>query len=105
MARRPCCKKIETLPEIRYFKPRAMPMEDLEEITLSMEELEAIRLAHMEGLYHHDGAVRMGVSRATFGRVLDSAHRKVARALVVGCALRIEGGSYAIKESGTAEDC
>jgi predicted DNA-binding protein (UPF0251 family) len=65
---------------------------DLEEVTLAFEELEALRLAHQEGLYQQDAALRMGVSRATFGRVLDSAHRKVTQALVGGLALRIEGG-------------
>ena len=97
MARRPCCKKIEAVPEIRYFKPRAVPLAELVEVTLGMEELEALRLAHLEGLYQQEASASMGVSRATFGRVLDSAHRKVAKALVEGCALRIEGGSYTVK--------
>jgi predicted DNA-binding protein (UPF0251 family) len=69
---------------------------DLEEVTLAFEELEALRLAHQEGLYQQDAALRMGVSRATFGRVLDSAHRKVTQALVGGLALRIEGGAYSL---------
>jgi len=99
LARRPCCKRIEALPEVRYFKPRAVPMADLEEVTLTMEELEALRLAHLEGHYQKEAAESMGVSRATFGRVLDAAHRKVAKALVEGCALRIEGGTYALKDS------
>lgn len=82
------------MPGVNYFKPRAVPVALLEEVTLSVEELEALRLAHKEGLYQLQAAERMGVSRATFGRVLDSAHRKVTLALVDGCALRIEGGSF-----------
>ncbi len=82
------------MPGVNYFKPRAVPMSVLEEVTLSVEELEALRLAHMEGLYQEGAAERMQVSRATFGRVLDAAHRKVTKALVEGCALRIEGGSF-----------
>ena len=81
---------------MNYFKPRAVPLAAMEEVTLSVEELEALRLAHKEGLYQQAAAERMGVSRATFGRVLDAAHRKVTEALVSGCALRIEGGAYRI---------
>jgi uncharacterized protein len=97
MPRRPCCKRIAKLPGVRYFKPRAVPMSELEEVVLTMEELESLRLADLEGLYQQNCAERMGVSRATFGRVLDAAHRKVAKALVEGCALRIEGGSYRLE--------
>ena len=81
-----------------YFKPRAVPLSVLEEVILSVEELEALRLAHKEGLYQQAAAERMAVSRATFGRVLDAAHRKVTKALVEGCALRIEGGSFSMIE-------
>jgi uncharacterized protein len=95
--RPPCCKRIAEMPGVRYFKPRAVPLSVLEEVVLSMEELESMRLAHSEGLYQQEAAVRMGVSRATFGRVLDAAHRKVTKALVEGCALRIEGGSYQVE--------
>nr|WP_320132705.1 DUF134 domain-containing protein [uncultured Holophaga sp.] len=97
MPRRPCCKRVESTPEVCYFKPRGVPMASLEEVTLRMEELEALRLAHLEGLYQKEAAESMGVSRATFGRVLEAAHIKVAKALVEGCALRIDGGSYTVK--------
>ena len=94
MARRPCCKRVEEMPGVTYFKPRAVSLSTLEEVILSVEELEALRLAHQEGLYQQEAAARMEVSRATFGRVLDAAHRKVTKALVEGCALRIQGGSF-----------
>lgn len=105
MPRRPCCKRVEEMPGVSYFKPRAVPLSALEEVILSVEELEALRLAHHEGLYQQEAAVRMGVSRATFGRVLDSAHRKVTVALVDGCALRIEGGAFRMVGPGTCERC
>jgi len=95
--RKPCCKRVEALPEARYFKPRGIPLSQLEEVVLGFEELEALRLAHLEGLYQQEAAERMGVSRATFGRVLEAAHRKVSRALVEGWALRIEGGSFKVE--------
>jgi predicted DNA-binding protein (UPF0251 family) len=93
------------MPGVTYFKPRAIPMAVLEEITLSVEELEALRLAHDEGLYQVEAAGRMGVSRATFGRVLDLAHRKVTKALVDGCALRIEGGAFCMIGPERCERC
>jgi predicted DNA-binding protein (UPF0251 family) len=93
------------MPGVNYFKPRAVPLSVLEEVILSVEELEALRLAHKESLYQQEAAVRMGVSRATFGRVLDAAHRKVTKALVEGCALRIEGGSFCMIGPERCEHC
>lgn len=94
MARPRCCKHVDELPDVVYFKPRGRPLSELQEIQLGVEELEALRLAHLEGLYQQEAAERMKVSRPTFGRLLDLAHRKVAEALVRGHALRIEGGSF-----------
>jgi predicted DNA-binding protein (UPF0251 family) len=59
---------------------------------MTLDELEALRLADLLGLYHEEAAGRMGVSRATFGRIVERARRKSAEALVEGKALRIEGG-------------
>jgi len=73
-----------------YFKPRGIPLIDLEEVDLSLDELEAIRLADYEGLYHEQAAERMNISRSTFGRILGEARRKVAEAVVDGKALKIE---------------
>ena len=105
LPRRPCCKKVEELPGVTYFKPRAVPLSALEEVIITVEELEALRLAHKEGLYQQEAASRMGVSRPTFGRVLDAAHRKVTKALVEGCALRIEGGSFCMMGPERCEQC
>lgn len=70
-------------------------MAELEAVALSVDELEALRLADLEGLYHDGAARRMGVSRATFGRIVETARRKVAEALVGGKALKIGGGAVA----------
>ena len=59
---------------------------------MTLDELESLRLADLEGLYHEEAAQRMNVSRQTFGRIIESARRKAAQALVVGKAIRIEGG-------------
>ena len=62
----------------------------LEEIVLTIDELEAIRLADLEELYHEDAAKKMKISRQTFGRILNEARRKVAECLLKGKALKIE---------------
>ncbi len=66
----------------------------LEQVVLSMDEYEAIRLVDREGLHLEDAAAKLGVSRATCARIVDSAHKKVATALTQGQAIRIEGGTY-----------
>ena len=78
------------MPGATYFKPRGIPLVNLDEVVLHLDELEALRLADHEGLYHEEAAVRMNVSRATFGRILDGARRKVAGAIINGNALKIE---------------
>ena len=94
MARPKCCRKIGGEPACRIFKPAGIPRVVLEEIILTMDEFEAIRLADLDGLYHEQAAARMNVSRQTFGRIIESAHKKVAEALVQGKALKIEGGRF-----------
>jgi predicted DNA-binding protein (UPF0251 family) len=64
----------------------------LDEVVMTLDEFEALRLADLEGQYQEQAAERMGVSRSTFGRIVDSAHRKVAEVLIEGKALRIQGG-------------
>jgi uncharacterized protein len=86
--RKRCC--VQSKPGAHYFKPRGIPLIDLEEISLRLDELEAVRLADFEGLYHVEGAGKMGVSRATFGRILGAARRKIAEAVLQGKALKIE---------------
>jgi predicted DNA-binding protein (UPF0251 family) len=75
-----------------YFKPRGIPLRELDEVVLGFDETEALRLADLEDLSHEEVGERMGVSRATVGRILKSARGKVAEALVRGKALRIAGG-------------
>jgi len=94
------CRYVSSAPSVTYFKPRGIPLRELEEVTLCVDELEALRLADMEGLTAIDAAQHMRISRHTFGRTLAAARRKVAMALSQGQALRIEGGSYAVHEGG-----
>ena len=90
MSRPKKCRCVNCCPDSSYFKPRGIPFVNLEEVFLNLDELEAIRLADLEGLYHEEAAGKMNVSRATFGRILVAARRKVAEAIVNGKALKIE---------------
>ena len=80
---------INCVPVANYYKPVGIPMRDLDEIVLALDELEAMRLTDLEGLYQADAAERMGISRQTIGNILNSVHRKIADALLNGKALRI----------------
>jgi predicted DNA-binding protein (UPF0251 family) len=91
---------VEFLPDITYFKPAGVPLRQLEEVILTVEELEAIRLKDLEGLEQEECAERMGISRPTFFRIINSARSKVAEALVKGKAIRIEGGKYQFSPAG-----
>lgn len=101
---RPCkCRHVGGLPKTSYFKPTGIPLVELEEVTLPVEGLEAIRLADWEGLDMDEASRLMGVSRHTFGRVLRKARRSVAEVLIKGCALRVEGGSYNVRGNDPAD--
>jgi predicted DNA-binding protein (UPF0251 family) len=90
MARPKKCRYVKCKPNATYFKPRGIPLMELEEISITIDELEAIRLADYDGLYHEDAALRMKISRATFGRILGEVRRKIAETLIQGKALKIE---------------
>jgi predicted DNA-binding protein (UPF0251 family) len=89
---------VQCNPEANYFKPRGIPVVDLEEVVLLKDELEAIRLADLDELYQQGAADNMNVSRQTFGNIIRSAHHKIADALVNGKALKIEGGVVVMQE-------
>jgi predicted DNA-binding protein (UPF0251 family) len=92
MARPVKKRRVGCNPQANYFKPRGIPVADLDEVVLTMDELEAIRLADLEECYQEAAAAQMEVSRQTFGNIVRSAHKKIAAALVQGKALKIEGG-------------
>jgi len=94
MARPRNCRRVGSIPKSNYFKPRGILLSMLEEVILTVDECEAIRLADLESLYQEQAAEKMKVSRQTFGRIIESAHKKVAEALVKGKALKIEGGEF-----------
>lgn len=89
------------MPDKNYFKPRGIPAKDLEEVVLSLDEYEAIRLADYETLYQEEAAAKMNISRQTFGRIIEAAHKKIADVLMNGKALIIEGGEVVFDETKT----
>jgi predicted DNA-binding protein (UPF0251 family) len=82
------------MPKMASFQPVGLPRTEQEEVVLSVEEVETLRLRELEGLDQEQCAQRMRVSRATFGRMLESARKKLANAVVLGKGIRIEGGNF-----------
>lgn len=94
-----CRRRVGWRPGISAFLPAGSkcPQTEDEVISLKLDELEALRLADLEGLYQEQAAEKMKVSRATFARILESARKKVAEALVMGKGLVIGGGPVEVE--------
>jgi len=95
-------------PTISYFKPRGVPLREMDEVRLTIDQMEAIRLADLEGFSQEEAGQKMGVSRATFGRIIQRAHHVVAEALIHGKAILLEGGNYQVRKAPrlfTCRDC
>lgn len=84
-------------PNVGFFKPAGVPAHALEVVTLTLDQVEALRLADLNGLYQEQAAVQMHISRQTFARIVEEARRRVADALIHGKALRLEGGAVEMK--------
>ena len=89
-------RTISFLQKPAIYKPAGVPLDQLRQVRLLPEELEALRLADLEALNQVEAARVMNVSRSTFQRILAHAHRQVAMALVEGCALNVEGSTFEI---------
>ncbi|MCE5284350.1 MAG: DUF134 domain-containing protein [Pelosinus sp.] len=104
MARRRCCGLVEQEPSHRQFSPPNANAEKT--IILLVEELEALRLKNLTGMDQAACALKMGVSRATFQRILNSARQKVTFALIEGHTIIIQGGTYMVKNRKfECQDC
>ena len=89
MARPKKHRRIRCNPSVKYFKPRGVPVRQLDEIAVDHDELEAIRYADLLKYSHEKAAAKMQVSRATFGRIISSARLKIADGILNGKAIRI----------------
>ena len=72
------------------FKPSGTPLYELQQIPLQRDELEVLKLCDRDGLVQKEAGSKMGISRGTVQRLLASARKKVAQALVEGQAVVIE---------------
>ena len=88
------CRRVGFQPDVTYFKPAGVRMVDLEESILTVDEFEAVRLKDLEGLDQEIAAKKMNISQPTFHRLVLSARKKIADAIVNGKAIKIEGGNF-----------
>lgn len=98
-------RRISEMPRYTYFKPTGIPMPLLDEVVLTVDEVEALRLKDLEKLEQHDCAARMNVAQSTLQRILVSARQKVTQAIIEGKALRIHGGTYALEAERACPRC
>jgi predicted DNA-binding protein (UPF0251 family) len=87
-------RKVCFEPNVTYFKPAGVRMIDLKESILNVDEFEAVRLKDLGGLDENTAAKKMNISQPTFNRLIASARKKIADAIVNGKAIKIEGGVY-----------
>ena len=98
MARPRLCRRILAEPDVTYFKPRGIPLRELEEVILPVDEFEAVRLKDLDGLEQEECAKKMNISQPTFHRLVLSARKKISDAIVNGKAIKIEGGNFKYKQ-------
>ncbi|MGB5925806.1 MAG: DUF134 domain-containing protein [Dehalococcoidia bacterium] len=98
MARPEKLRCVAQLPNVGFFRPVGIPVNALQSVRLSLEELECIRLKDLEGLEQEECARQMRISRPTFHRILESARKKLADALINGKAIQIEGGNFELAQ-------
>ncbi len=100
MPRPRSCRRISFEPNTTYFKPAGIPKRQLEQVTLTLEEFESVRLNDLEEMDQKEAAEKMNVSQPTFHRMVLQARKKISDALVNGKAIRIEGGNYQVVRRG-----
>ncbi len=86
---RPYRKRIVRYSGELFYKPQGIRMAGLEKVIVGPDECEALRLADYEGMSHEEAGKQMGVSRQTFGRIIESARKKVADAIINAKAFSI----------------
>ena len=81
-------------PDITYFKPRAVPLNQLEEVEITIDELETLRLSNLKNMNQSKAASKMKIHQSTFHRTMARAMKKITDALVNGKAIKIGGGNF-----------
>jgi predicted DNA-binding protein (UPF0251 family) len=105
MPRKKRQRAVQRIPTVPIYKPAGVPAKELEEIFITVDEFEAIRLADFKGLNQREASKIMKISQPTFNRVLSSARSKIAMGIVQGLVLRFEGGRYVLTDTGVILEC
>ena len=87
-------KKVHFEPDVTYFKPQGVPLNELEDVIISIDELETLRLSNLENLSQSEAAKKMEIHQSTFQRTLTRARKKITDALVNGKTIIIHGGEF-----------
>jgi uncharacterized protein len=91
-------RRIFFQPGVTYFKPRGIPMRHLDEVVLSFDELEAIRLIDFQELDQKQVAKKMDISQSTLSRLLKQGRKRLSDAIINGKAIKIQGGDFKISK-------
>ena len=94
MPRPRICRRIRFQPDVTYFKPAGIGLRELEEVVLTFDEHEVVRLIDLEGIEQGKAGKQMKISQPTLSRLLKSARKKIADALINGKSIRIKGGNF-----------
>lgn len=94
MPRPRICRRVRFKPNVTYFKPAGVRMINLDEIILTIDEYEAVRLIDLNEIEQGKAAKEMKISQPTLSRLLKSGRKKLAEAIIKGKAIKIEGGSF-----------
>jgi len=96
---------ISEVPPVDSFVPEGSPSGDIGYVSLTLEELETVRLVDLLELEQEEASFYMGISRKALWNDLINARKKIASALVYGAGIKIEGGSYMLREGGCCPRC
>jgi uncharacterized protein len=105
MPRPKCPRRVANGGEIRGLKPLGIPLRALERLSMGSDEIEALRLSDVEGLYQEEAAERMGISRPTFSRLVSEARRKLATALIQQKAILVGPAPAAVVANDWERSC
>ena len=92
-------RRISNLPDITFYKPAGVPLFDLKEVNLLVEEFEALKLKDYFNYSDQEAAEKLKVSQPTFNRIYNEAKKKLISAIVEGSAIRIEGGNFIVEKN------
>ncbi len=93
------CRRVEQQPEYTMFKPAGVKARELKESIITIDEYEAVRLKDLKGLGQEAAASKMNISQPTFNRLLTSARKKIADAIINGKSILIKGGNFNIEKT------